>query len=126
MGGIKTYTPIGLMAFFALTAPAPTSADIENPLHYFASCTGRLSAQMEHEWLLSDENAEQTEDQRAAMIDLLFATMEPDEGRQVLAWRIEAKSAHAGLLTRATFREDTWAAQRAVQMVRACTAIMMS
>ena len=52
--------------------------------------------------------------------------MGPNDGRQVLAWRIEAKVAHASLLTRATFREDTWAAQRATQMVQACTSIMMS
>lgn len=81
---------------------------------------------MEHEWLLSDVRADQTEDHRDAMIDLLFATMGPDDGQQVLSWRIEAKIAHASLLTRATFRKDTWAAQRAGQMVQACTSIMMS
>lgn len=126
MGGIKTFTPIGLLAFLALSAPAPAQADIENPLRYFASCAGRLSAQMEHEWLLADQNSDQTESHRAAMISLLDATMGPDDGRQVLAWRIEAKAAHSQLLTRATFREDTWAKDRAVQMVQACTSIMMS
>lgn len=126
MGEIKTYSPIGLLAFLTLLAPAPIKADIEDPLQYFASCAGRLSAQMEHEWLLSNGNPDQTEDHRTAMLDLLFATMGPDDGRQVLAWRIEAKVAHASLLTRATFREDTWAAQRATQMVQACTSIMMS
>ncbi len=126
MGGIKTHLPIGLVALIALIAPAPSKADLENPMQHFASCAGRLSAQMEHEWLLSDANAEQTEDHRDAMIDLLFATMGPNDGRQVLAWRIEAKVAHASLLTRATFREDAWAVQRAKQMLQACTSIMMS
>ena len=126
MGGIKTYLPIGLIAFLALFPAVPTKASIENPLQYFASCTGRLSAQMEHEWLFSDSNADQTEIHRAAMIDLLFATMGPDDGRQVLTWRIQAKAAHAGLLTRATFSNDTWAERRAVHMVQACTSIMMS
>lgn len=126
MGGIKTHLPIGLAALMALFPAVPTKANIENPLQYFATCAGRLSAQMEHEWLLSSDRADQTEDHRDAMIDLLFATMGPDDGHQVLTWRIEAKVAHSSLLTRATFREDTWAAQRATQMVQACTSIMMS
>ena len=126
MGGVETIIPIGLIAVLALLTPAPIKADISNPLHYFASCAGRLSAQMEYEWLFSDSNAEQTENHRAAMIDLLFAAMGPDDGRQVLTWRVQAKAAHAGLLTRATFSNDTWAETRAIHMVQACTSIMMS
>jgi len=126
MGGIKTYLPIGLLAFTALVPLAPLHADINNQLNHFATCAGRLSAQMEHEWLLPQGGTDQTEDHREAMLDLLYATMGPDDGQQVLAWRIEAKVAHAGLLTRAIFKEDNWAAQRAFQMVQACTSIMMS
>jgi len=125
MGGIKTQLPIGLAALLASLVPAPTKADIEDPLKYFASCTGRLSAQMEHEWLVS-EDSDQTESHRNAMSDLLFATMGPDDGRQVLTWRIEAKIAHASLLTRAAFRDDEWAKQRAIELVRDCTSIMVS
>lgn len=126
MGGIKTNLPIGLIAFLTLTHPAMTKADIANPLYHFASCTGRLSAQLEHEWLLATNEDSMTEEHRQAMLDLLQATMGDADGRQVLAWRIDAKVAHASLLTRATFKDDSWAAQRAIQMVQACTSIMMS
>ena len=126
MGGIKTYLPIGLIAFLTLTNPAIVKSDIVNPLYHFASCAGRLSAQMEHEWLLAKNEPSMTEHHREAMLDLLQATMRDGDGRQVLAWRIDAKAAHASLLTRATFKGDSWAAQRAIQMVQACTSIMMS
>lgn len=118
---------------------APLKADLSNPTRYFAACVGRLSAQLEHERLFQTEHSRETEAQRAVMIDLLNAilpspeadpdtqtTSETTTGRQVLAWRIEAKVAHAGLLTRATFRNDPWAAGRAMDMIHACTSIMIS
>ena len=85
---------------------------------------------MEHQWLMSDPNADRTEDQRAAMLSLVDAIMAPDQGRDVLAWRIEAKQAHAVLLTRATFNADsedaTWALQRAQTELAACTGLLLS
>ena len=117
---------------FSVLSLLPSGAAFahDNPLHTFASCAGRLSAVMEHQWLMSDPNADRTEDQRAAMLSLVDAIMAPDQGRDVLAWRIEAKQAHAVLLTRATFNADsedaTWALQRAQRELAACTGLLLS
>ena len=104
----------------------PATADLTDPLREFATCTGRLSAQMEHEWLLQDNAAEATEAYRATMIELVQAVMEPGQGRSVLQWRVDAKLAHAALLTRATFKEDQWAAVQAQRLVLSCTSLLVS
>ncbi|WP_375280606.1 hypothetical protein [Pseudooctadecabacter sp.] len=75
---------------------------------------------------MNDDRARQTEQQRRMMVDLVFATMDQGQGRQVLNWRIEAKSAHSALLTRATFREDDWAKGRAAELVQSCTTLLIS
>lgn len=110
-----------------LTLPAMAGDD---PLRTFASCAGRLSAQMEHQWLISDPASDRTQIQRAAMISLIEAIMPADAGRDVLAWRIDAKQAHAVLLTRATFNDDpddaAWAARRAESQIAACTGLLLS
>ena len=102
----------------------------DNPLQTFAACAGRLSATMEHQWLLSDPNSDRTAAQRAAMLSLVEATMTPDEGRTVLNWRIASKRAHAVRLTRATFNDDvedaTWALNRAEAELAACTGLLLS
>ena len=96
----------------------------------FASCTGRLSAQMEHQWLMQSPGADQTESRRETMITLLEATMHPDEGPTVLSWRVEAKLAQSQLLTRATFNSDTddatWARNRAEAEIAACNGLLLS
>ena len=85
---------------------------------------------MEHQWLLSDPNADRTEAQRAAMLSLVDAIMVPEQGRDILNWRIASKQAHAVLLTRATFNEDredaTWAIERAEAQIAACTGLLLS
>lgn len=110
--------------------PALPAFAVDDPLHLFADCAGRLSAQMEHQWLLSDPASERTGAQRAAMLSLVDAAMSPEQGRDVLAWRIEAKLAHAVLLTRATFNEDAedaaWALQRAENRLATCTGLLLS
>lgn len=71
----------------------------------------------------------QTEVERAAMIDLINAVMQPDEGRAVLHWRITAKHAQSALLTRATFNNDAedaaWAAGMATQLADECRALIL-
>lgn len=125
MGGLKT-----LLAGLALAAPlaGPVSAGVDI-LWTFATCTGRLSAQMEHQWLISDPSADRTEAQRAAMISLLEATTPPGGGRDVLARRIDAKQAQAVLLTRATFNDDPedalWARRRAESEIAACVGLLL-
>ncbi|MGR3795244.1 hypothetical protein [Vannielia sp. SX4] len=122
MGRIKTIALSGLLAIFS----APAQAE---PLEMtFATCTGRFSALMEHQWLLPHPELEQTTRRRAAMISLLEAVMPPSAGREVLARRIEAKHAQRVLLTRATFNDDSadahWAATRAEAQIASCAALL--
>lgn len=119
-----------MVAGFALglfSLPTLAGAD---PLHTFATCTGRLSATMEHQWLMRDPAAERTEAQRAAMLSLLDAVMAPDQDRNALAWRIDAKQAHAVLLRRATFNDDAedaaWALSQAETHLARCTGLLLS
>lgn len=110
--------------------PAGAFAMPQDPLQTFASCVGRLSATMEHQWLMSDPASDRTAAQRAAMLSLVDAVMAPDQGRQVLAWRIDAKQAHAVLLTRATFSGDaedaSWALRQAEAQLAQCTGLLLS
>ena len=110
--------------------PAAPAFAHDDPLQTFASCAGRLSAEMEHQWLMSDPATDRTEAQRASMLSLVEAIMTPDQGRDVLTWRIDAKQAHAVLLTRATFNDDAddaaWALNRAEAYLAACTGLLLS
>ena len=129
MGSLRT-----VLLALSLLLPAGTAgaqASVQMELHMtFATCTGRLSAKMEFEWLLSDPTANRTEADRAAMIALLQATTPPDERRLTLARRIEAKRAHSALLTRAFFNEDPqdaqWAIARAERIIASCTGMLLS
>lgn len=147
MGGMKTYIRMlasgvwvalgtGIGAFPApvaaqtLTASATTTGHLPQIAVEFAVCTGRLSALMEHQWLISDPAADETHDLRAAMIQLLEAVTTPQTARAALYVRIDAKVAHAGLLTRATFNTDPkdadWAKHRASEQIGACQAMLLS
>ena len=125
MSGLRTM----LTALIVATGADALRAS-EDVVWTFASCTGRLSAQMEHQWLMSDPTSDQTAARRAAMISLLEATMAPDQGRTVLSWRIEAKHAQAQLLTRAHFNNDdedaAWAQNRAEAEIAACNGLLLS
>lgn len=74
--------------------------------------------------------SERTKAQRTAVIDLISAIIEPAQGRQVLHWRLASKHAHAVLLTRAAFNEDTidaaWAEDQAVRLTHECTSLLLS
>lgn len=119
------------MVFTVLSLlPAGAGLAHDNPLHTFATCAGRLSAVMEHQWLMSDPASDRTKNQRAAMLSLVEAIMSPDQNRDVLNWRVEAKQAHAVLLTRATFNgnpaDAAWAMRRAETELAACTGLLLS
>lgn len=122
-----------ILALFLSFLAAKTSASPAAPdgqLRRFAECAGRLSALMEHQWMFDGAASEQTKTQRAAVIDLISATMNPDQGRQVLHWRLVAKHAQSVLLTRATFNNDpadaAWAQARAVSLTQDCTGLLLS
>ncbi len=121
MRSLLTFGLLGVMA-------TPTHAS-DALSDMFASCTGRLSAQLEHAWLVGTPS-EEIQAQRQAMVTLLEAVMTPDRGRQVLAIRIDAKHAQAALLTRATFNDDAedaeWALRRAEVEVAHCASLLLS
>lgn len=64
----------------ALPAPAIPAREMDPIAREFAYCVGRLSATMEHQWLLSDPASDLTERQRGAMISLLETVSPPDQG----------------------------------------------
>ncbi len=88
-----------------------------------------MSAEMEHAWLINDPQADAFEAQRAAFLSLLDATMPVGHERDVLAARIDAKMAHAALLTASTFGTTPDRAMRARQRanwhVTACQAMLL-
>lgn len=132
MSGMKTIVR-SITFTLAVLSGQTTSAqtfDPEQQLRTFADCAGRLSAVMEYQWMFDGAASEQTKRHRAAVIDLVEATMPPDRGREVLHWRISAKLAQSALLTRATFNADAddaaWALAQAQRFERACTGLLLS
>lgn len=123
MGRKRTLLLAGLTACAGATGLAAAPLD-----RRFAACTGRLSALMEHQWLLSDPAADVTRARRDAMAGLLEAAMAPGDGPQLRALRIQAKYAQSVLLTRATFNRNPadarWAARRAQAEIAGCAALL--
>ena len=83
-----------------LTNPARASDDL---VMVFAGCTGRISAEMEHAWLMNDARADVLHQQRQRFVSILEAIMPPERARETLSHRIEAKLAHSAMLTTANF-----------------------
>ena len=114
MSRIKTFvSSIGV----ALVIAAPLHA--AQPLYQiFADCAGRLSAEIEHAWLLNLSQADQLEARRSVFLSLLDATLPPDDAPQAMSHRIEAKMAQFALLTAATFDASEQRAARAKDRAR--------
>jgi hypothetical protein len=105
MCGLKT--SLRALALAVLLSPAPpawaeTDAATEQ-LRFFATCTGRLSALMEHQWMFDGPASDLTKDRRDAMLSLVEAVALPGDERRALIWRVEAKAAQAALLQQAAF-----------------------
>lgn len=132
MSGLKTYLAAKLALVWLILAgvPGPGAAGSDDQLRVFANCAGRLSALMEHQWMFDGPGSEDTAAERALLIDLIEAIMPANRGREVLAWRIDAKMAHAMLLNRAAFsqdpREAVWAARMAERLVGQCRSYLLS
>ena len=128
MSGLRTF-----LALMALVLPAPPAlalpATDASPILAFADCTGRLSAQMEHQWIVDPPASDLTRSQRGRMIELLEAAMLPEDGRRVLIRRIEAKMAQAQLLTRARYDAHPGQAARAQALadrqLSACLSLLL-
>jgi hypothetical protein len=131
MSSLKTYLA-GLLlggALSALSSPAHAfSADEQ--LRFFAQCAGRLSAQMEYQWMFDGASSERTKAERQTVIDILETMIPEGRGREVLHWRIEAKLAQAVLLNQGTFGQDERQARMATKLalrhVNECRAVLIS
>ena len=131
MSGLKTFLFLLFCVFGSALAPKPTAAGVmDDPLYRFASCTGRLSALMEFQWLTDGPASEETRQLRDMMIELVEAIMPQGQGPKVLAWRIDAKAAQSKLLTSAYFATDSdqalWSMARATQQIDECRALLLS
>ncbi len=120
MCGLKT----PLLALLALLTAGPAAAD-EAGLRLFATCTGRLSAQMEHQWLTGDPASDTTRALRDGVAQLVEAAMPAGAEAQVMDWRLKAKVAQAALMQRATFGPDPRAALRAEALLSDCRALLL-
>lgn len=121
---------LALLTQIALPAGATTiDAAGSEPTRFFAACAGRLSAELEFHWLMTWPNADLVEERRAAMLDILAAVTTHGTEGDVLSWRINAKMAHAALLTRAFLNEDAedarWAAVEAAAQRQSCTGMLL-
>ncbi len=123
MSGLKTLLAV------LIALPMPGLAVEQRLISEFATCAGRFSAELEHAWLMYDERAGEIERRRLLFIDLLNATIPNEQRRHALNLRIEAKVAHASLLTQATFSQDRerafWAVRRAESEIAYCTSFLL-
>ena len=103
----------GLETFLAVLVLGAFPAAADPLLREFAVCAGRLSAIMEDQWMFDGPASEQTAEELGAMVSLIEASMPEGAGRQVLAWRIDAKVAQRGLLHQARFARDSRLAETA-------------
>lgn len=127
---MSTLRSISLGLVMAATPAGAFISDSDPQLHFFATCAGRLSALMEHQWTYDTAAVAQTTAQRSEMIDLVFAIMPENAGRTVLLMQVEAKHAQAGLLQRAAINRDpadaNWARARADALLTECTSVLVS
>lgn len=118
---------LALVALLPLAAQATPEAG-EERLRVFATCAGRLSAQLEHHWLMSDPS-EETGERRQTTLDILAAITPPDRETDAMSWRIEAKASFRALLARATFGTDPedarWATLHAGRLLAPCTDLLL-
>jgi hypothetical protein len=115
---------------WALSAPVlPLCAQTlphGDPMRLFATCTGRLSALLEYQWLVQDPGADATEARRDAMAQLLAAAMPLDGAARAMDLRLQAKVAEAQLLQQALGRNGAWALALAKRQMANCTALLLS
>jgi hypothetical protein len=123
MCGMKTLARMLLIGCLTLTQAPPAIAN-PNPdtqlLQQFATCAGRFSALMEHQWLTDGPASDQTAQQRAAMLSLVDAMLDPHDATRAMHWRITAKVAQAALLSRAHFAQDAIAARQSDALLQGC------
>jgi len=100
----------------------------------FATCTGRLSALTEHQWMTDGPASEHTAEMRDRFADLLDAVAaEAIEAGlppgYLMDWRLRAKLVQRDLLSDALFSEDSGRRDRAAKVaetnVATCRALIL-
>lgn len=118
MGGLKTFL-VGLLVGH-LPAPAHSGDDLART---FAQCSGRLSALMEHQFIVDGPASERTRTERDQMVELLETVA--GQGPQVMQWRISAKVAQADIFARLRVDPDNdRLRRRALALVQDCRALI--
>lgn len=125
MSRMKTIVALILGVFVA----APAIAARDDIAHTFATCAGRLSAEVEHAWLMSDPRADDLQAQRVQLQELVRAIAVRDRARHLFHAQIDAKMAHAVLLQAASFSGDTrhkqLAKRHAIVRLAACQGLLL-
>jgi hypothetical protein len=129
MGIMKTL----LSAFIVCGLSSSAAWSDERFLSRVTECVGRLSAEIEHQWLLTDDSSDTSdriETVRSDFLDILQTLVTPDTASKAMSGRIDAKVAHAALLSQATFslnaRQSAWALRRAKSELDACRDMLLS
>jgi hypothetical protein len=130
MGGLRKQLGLGFFLIPLLQALPLCAEPSDDTLRLFATCTGRLSALMEHQWLMQDPGSDTTQSERDQMIALMEAASPPDTQVQAMNWRLQAKTAQAALLAKAGFAPDpaqaAWAQARAGKLVADCLSLLLA
>lgn len=121
MGGLRT---LRLASLGLMLLQAPAHAADSDLVRDFAVCAGRLSALVEHDWLMMRDPAAAEAD-RDALVALVAAVVAPGAAAQVMDWRITAKAATGALLRRADLGQDREAAERVADLIAGCRAFIL-
>lgn len=117
---------LALALVFGAVQPGASETSL---LTTIATCTGRLSAVLEHHWLTRDDRAKKTARLHAHMTDLFHALIDDDSDRQARLVRAQSKDAFLALLRRAHRRVPDRMARMAAQRVfvkfRQCTLLVV-
>jgi hypothetical protein len=123
MCGVLTTRAAIAAAFLLAALPGPGAAEglPQSPsqrLELFETCAGRLSALIEHQWLVEPAASDRTVSLRAEFDALVEAVMPDAVGwgmpaEMPMHWRVAAKAAQADLLATAVFSLDPQRALRA-------------
>lgn len=120
---------LALSLMIAAPAAQAQMLSAEAQLQTFATCVGRLTAELEHEWSLRGTYSEEAAFHRDATVQLVAAIVSDDQSRDVLHWRDAAKRAQFDLLSRSHYSQDQadaeWARHRAAMLERECTALLL-
>ena len=125
MGKVRSLLCLGAL-FWASHAAAEARLDL---VRLFATCSGAYMAELEHAWLVGDPRADELERRRAQFLSVLDAVVSDDRSNEALAYRVEARAAHRGLLSDASFGTEAaharWAARRAKDRMALCSSLLL-